>query len=230
MGVDTPIKVTADSAFSLPNPMNIPKYRQTIDNSVGNKYNWINLNKLNVGISVRNWSISNTQRKQYINSILNLIKHILNKYDATITFWPQVLEDIPLSKMIYELLPEDYRRNCFVVSDDLDPLVLKGLYGYVDIFVGTRMHSTIFAMTMNVPTISIAYMPKSQDLMHRLKLEDLLFNIGSIEGDSLIETFEYTLNNNDFIKLKLKKEMNYMHELALLNAEYAYKLVKEGDL
>ena len=44
-----------------------------------------------------------------------------------------------------------------VLSNDYHALQLKAIYKSMDIFVGTRLHSTIFAVSENVPAICVTY-------------------------------------------------------------------------
>jgi len=217
MGVKTPTVVTADAAFNLPSASRkeLEKYLES--------YCWIKENTFNVGITVREWNLSKTARNSYIKAIVTVIKYLMAKYDATVTFFPQTLSDIPLSRKISYIVDSG---KVHVISDNLHPSVLKSLMGEMDIFIGTRMHSTIFSMSMFVPSISIAYMPKSQDLMKRVKLKALLIDIYKCSSDLLLEKIKYALLNEDDIRTTLKSEIPKLIKLSLKNAKYAYLLSK----
>jgi len=224
MGVKTPVEVTADAAFALPNPFET-EFNKDI-NEYMEKYNWIKDSTFNIGVTTRDWNLNNCQRERYITAMASLVKYLCNNYeDAIITFFPQTLSDISFSRSIC-YYSSFYNKKCFVIEDDLHPMVLKGLYAKMNLFIGTRMHSTIFAMSMNIPTISIAYMPKSVDLMRRLNLEDFAFSIYNIDESKIIKSINRVIQEESRIRQHLKKVMRHMHTSSLKNAEFAYKLSK----
>lgn len=222
MGVNTPIIVTADAAFSLPDP-----FKTEYDKSISEylkKYYWIEGSKLNIGITVRNWNLKHSQIEIYRNVMINLIEYVCKTYeDVSITFFPQVLSDISLSKSICNC-SNYYGQKCFVIEDDLHPMVLKGLYGKMNLFIGTRMHSTIFSLGMRVPTISIAYMPKSIDLMKRLNMKNVTFSIDDMSEKKVIHAVEMILQDENKMKDEIEKNIQDIEYLSIKNAEYAYKI------
>ena len=65
------------------------------------------------------------------------------------------------------------------------------MYGLMDFFVGTRMHSVIFAMLSAVPVIAISYQgPKAQGIMEQALLSNYVINIDSVTPDALQEKFD----------------------------------------
>lgn len=223
--VNTPIIVTADSAFSLPDPFKT-EYNKSISKYL-EKYYWIKESKLNIGITVRNWNLKQSHIEKYKHAMINLIEYVCNTYkDVSITFFPQVSSDILLSRSICN--DSNYcNQKCFVIEDNLHPMILKGLYGKMNLFIGTRMHSTIFSLGMRVPTINIAYMPKSVDLMKRLNMENVTFSIDDIDEKKIIEAIDMILQDEEKTKEKIEKNIQELEYLSIKNAEYAYKISKD---
>jgi colanic acid/amylovoran biosynthesis protein len=86
---------------------------------------------------------------------------------------------------------QDMSQRCKVISGDFSPGQLKAMYRLVDFFVGTRMHSVIFALGMNVPSIAISYQgPKAPGIMAECGLSEFVLDISSVETSALIERFE----------------------------------------
>jgi len=46
---------------------------------------------------------------------------------------------------------------------------LKGIISCFDLFIGARMHSVIAALSMSVPALAIAYIPKSRAIMEMVQ-------------------------------------------------------------
>ncbi|MFG0242166.1 MAG: polysaccharide pyruvyl transferase family protein [Phycisphaerales bacterium JB054] len=70
--------------------------------------------------------------------------------------------DVDAAQRLVEALPTDARDHIMVAPAFTDPREVKGLIGKCDWFCGTRMHSTIAALSQGVPTAAVAYSIKTQ--------------------------------------------------------------------
>ena len=101
-------------------------------------------------------------------------------------------------------------KTSFIVkSDDWSPYELKALISNFDGFLGTRMHSNIFATSVGVPTVAIAYEKKTNGIMHMLDLNDYVVEINNISSDELIFKINKIMNgkNNAIIRKKLNSKI-----------------------
>ncbi|MNN85513.1 colanic acid biosynthesis protein [compost metagenome] len=97
-----------------------------------------------------------------------MISHISTNYNASIYIMPQVIgpgpdNDLLISREVFQEV-----RNIdsvHLVDHDLTPEELKYLYSKMDLFVGTRMHSNIFALSEHVPCVAISYDLKPDGIM-----------------------------------------------------------------
>ena len=64
--------------------------------------------------------------------------------------------------------------------------VLKAAYGQMDLLLGTRLHSNIFALTEGVPVAAIGYQYKTRGVMRMLDMEDWVLDIERVDRDSLV--------------------------------------------
>jgi len=223
IGVDQrKVVVAADAAFTL-EPADT-KTAEGILSGCGIDYDD---NKLLVGITARDWNFPESKNPQesknaYVNSLLSVIGWLLESKDARVVFLPQTEEDTEIQKF---LAKKSGRGNIKVLDLSLHPAKLKAVSGLMDLFIGTRMHSTIFSMSMGVPTISIAYLPKSVDLMNRIGMEDYVIEINKISPEWLRERVNASLNNRDHLKRVLRKETLRLKRLAKENAKKAVSLI-----
>lgn len=65
------------------------------------------------------------------------------------------------------------------------------------------MHSNIFATSMKVPTVAIAYEKKTNGIMKTLNLEDYIIEINTITSEKLIKKIEVMMKNNKEIRRHL---------------------------
>lgn len=77
------------------------------------------------------------------------------------------------------------RARC--IEDDLDPSEIKALIGTCDVFVGSRMHANIAALTQAVPTLAISYSHKFSGIMKQFGQGDLVIEIEDLTP-ALLET------------------------------------------
>lgn len=168
------------------------------------------------------------KRKSYKESICCLIQYLVNTYSATVTIYPQVtikdphlgICDTAFAKNIAENLGDLIDAGRLVVLDgEYSPSELRKMYGEMDIFIGTRLHSAIFAMSLGIPVVNISYHgTKSEGVLKAiLPGYDLCVDINSLNPRSLINKCEYVIANRSIIRSRLLTQVPLAHQ-QLINA------------
>lgn len=167
-----------------------------------------------IGLTVRKWNFPNivgSSREamdNYLNTIANFITKISGEKGYCFVFIPQVIveygNDADVAKEIKNLLSNDIKEHFVIFEDDLTPVEIKNMIGNCDYFVGTRMHSNIFATSMCVPTVAIAYEKKTNGIMETVGLQDYIVEINDINLEKLNLKFEEVIFNEDKIRKQLK--------------------------
>jgi colanic acid/amylovoran biosynthesis protein len=119
-----------------------------------------------------------------------------------------VIEDddrIPAQRVV-ESVP-DLNERVRLVDQPSSPMVLKSAYGLMDIFIGTRMHSNIFALSSEVPTLAIAYRYKTQGIMHMLGLDEWVIDIQAINSDVLIERLIALWERRESVRVHIQQTL-----------------------
>jgi colanic acid/amylovoran biosynthesis protein len=80
-------------------------------------------------------------------------------------------------------------QHVYLVEDLPEPEQLQSLYGLMNYFVATRMHSAILAMNAGVPVITIGYLHKSRGIMREANLAEWCFDIGTVTPGELVRGF-----------------------------------------
>lgn len=167
-----------------------------------------------VGITVRDWNFPNLPdrriaQENYEKSLADAMEFIYDKYDAHFIFIPQVIaetnNDLLTAVKIQERLcnPEIFK----IMDDDMSPLEIKGFISNLDFFIGTRMHSNIFATSMNCPTLAIAYEKKTNGIMETVGMTEYILEIDDITTESIIQKFDKLVLNKNDIKSNLSKNI-----------------------
>lgn len=188
-----------------------------------------------VGITVRNWkfpnlSISSVEAMEiYMNAIKQMMIKNINEKNAYFVFVPQVIvdtgDDTIVAKKIKGMLPEQYKEHFEILQDDLSPNDIKSLIGNFDYFIGTRMHSNIFATSMKIPTLAIAYEKKTNGIMETVDLSKYIVEMDTITENELIEKFNECIESRDEIVSKLNYNIpllrqKIMQEISKVMSKY----------
>jgi colanic acid/amylovoran biosynthesis protein len=84
----------------------------------------------------------------------------------------------------------------------------------MDIFIGTRMHSNVFALSEGVPLVAIEYRFKTRGIMQMLGLERWVVDIEQVDGPGLIEILEAAWMERDTLRKTIRQMMPSITEQA----------------
>jgi colanic acid/amylovoran biosynthesis protein len=207
-----PVRMTGDAAFLLPPttecdlPFRLPSSPRR------------------VGITVRKWSKGREEQERFERTIAQFIDRIAASGETLVVLIPQVTfaawEDDDREVMRRLHAQVHARDRVVLVENDLSPLQVKALCGAMDFFVGTRMHSNIFALSMGVPTIAIGYLPKSTGIMRQLGLGRWVISWEDIALQPLQAAFEDLVQSADEVRTELSKKIPEVVRSASLNGRW----------
>ena len=153
------------------------------------------------------------------------IEKISKMLGGTLLLIPHVYgkdSDLKILSQIYNHLSLD---NIFLIEDEYEPEELKFIIGNCDLFIGARMHATIAATSMFVPTVGIAYSHKMHGIIgEMLSLEDYIIDLEDLNHEILIEKVMKAWENRERIVEHLKKTIPRVKERALKNGELLKRL------
>ena len=158
-----------------------------------------------------------------------MISYIIEKLGATVVLVPHVFgpgenDDRIIARKISCRVP--YKHNLKLITGEYTPEELKGIIGQFDLFVSTRMHPLIHAISMGTPTIGIDYTFKTKELMKRVGQERRAFHIMNLDYNELISKIDETYSAKDEIRETQKIESKVMQKYALSNAKLIKDLIR----
>jgi colanic acid/amylovoran biosynthesis protein len=207
LGLRSPILPTADAALLL-----------------GQRGRWpatvtLNRNRIHVGITVRKWFKDAESLDKYVEAFAQTIDYLITQHNAQVFYIPQVIaenfgdDDRLVAERVQASVSE--KKHFMLVTDDLHPFEVIGLCGKMDIFIGTRMHSNIFALINYVPVIAIEYEHKTRGIMQGLGLEALTLDINDATSATLKKKVDLLLKNRDhyraLIEQNLPEQIQHSH-------------------
>ena len=201
------ISKTIDSAFLYKNNSknNAKEYIKNLG---------IDLKKPIIGITVRKY-LDIQEHNNFENEIVKFIDNLLIKNNnIQILFIPQSTDfehnddDRQVNDSIYRKINQT--KNVYLISDQIDLNLTKGVYNYVSVLLGTRMHSCIFSLTSNVPVIAIEYEYKTKGIMNDLGLDEWVIKIEDVTADKLDVKFNKLMKQKDkYLKLLNQRLIPY---------------------
>ncbi len=222
-GINRPtIYITADATFSI-EPSHYPRerYREKFLQSSSSKGE-----RILVGVTVLGEYFTNRKRqkflKRYVKSLATSIDYLIDKLNSIVVFMPQVLnkKEKKITHLIAELVKD--KTNVVIVDEDLPPTELMKYIGSMDLFIGTRMHSNIFALIMNVPVIAIAYEHKTYGIMKMLNLGNWVLDIEEINEAEMISKIDELYNR----RFEIREHLSRKVEEIRIKSLYSAKIIK----
>lgn len=183
-------------------------------------------NKFLVGITpagaewnYRNSVNSQKEQERYNQIMAGAIDYLIDKFDATIIFFPQLYgnsNDMPLINEIIRMVNK--KDSVRVLSKKRNSEIQQAIISQMDIFIGNRYHSVIFALKARVPVICLAYEHKAIGLMDTVKLNKYVIKIDNFTYGLLINKINQVWRKRKQIRNILKLEINKMRRNSLISS------------
>ena len=194
------VVLVPDTAFSLnPKEVELPDYFKNGKEVIG----------LNVSPLVMK---ENEEGKRLLESIRELVKHILKDSDYEICLLPHVYiegnNDLDTLRKVKELYSKEDRVH--VLDNQIyNCEEIKYIISNLHILIAARTHASIAGYSSVVPTLVIGYSVKSKGIATDLfgEHENYVLPYEKINPTNLVEKYDFIENNYESIKKRLKEQM-----------------------
>lgn len=174
-----------------------------------------------MGISVRR---TKETSPEFENIIAQICDYAAEKYGCYPVFIPmQANKDEAISKSIISKM----KSKASIVDVKLDVTEMTSLVSALDVCIGMRLHSLIYATSGRVPLIAISYDPKIKSFMEYAG-QQLYADVKNITAEKGIELIDRCFNNYDRITRELCECYERLHKKALKNGKLAVSLYERG--
>lgn len=150
------------------------------------------------------------RQNAYENACAAAARWFVRQTGGRVIFLPQVWgptpdqdDRLPARRVAAQL--QDLNDAILCVDKPLSTEVLKAVYGQMDLFVGTRMHSNIFAIGEGVPMIAIGYQHKTWGIAAMAGLSEWVLDIQQVDEISLVSRMEALWLNRDACRQQLRQ-------------------------
>ncbi|ENN96226.1 polysaccharide pyruvyl transferase CsaB [Methanocaldococcus villosus KIN24-T80] len=184
LGIKKKIIVSKDLVFS--------SFIQPFDKKLGKKILEKEGIKIDKGKRLVGLALNFSGKKEKDEKIIAIFKEIIpwliDKYNAEIlffTFCPAFVSKISdtfLFKKIYGELGNKYKKKCHILSYYL-PEEVMSIFMNLDLVIGSRFHSMVFAYKVGTPFVGISYEEKCSAFLSEIRKP--LINIESLDAKTL---------------------------------------------
>src|SRR6266404_970761 len=120
----------------------------------------------------------------YASMIRNLLAYLIAEKGTRVVLVPHVHgepgpagdfeSDECACTQLYEAMKETYPGKLFVVQGIRTTSEIKYVIGHCDLFIGSRMHACIAALSLEVPAVALSYSDKFRGVWQSIDLQELI--------------------------------------------------------
>lgn len=175
-----------------------------------------------MGVSVRR---SKDAGAAFEDAVARLCDYASEKYGCFTVFLPmQANKDEGISRSIAARM----RAESAVVGVRLDVRAMMSAVSALDLCIGMRLHSLIYAAGSRVPLIGLAYDPKIRSFMDYAG-QSMCLDVKNIDVEPGKRLIDECFENYSAIKAELDECYRALNEKALENGRLAVELYEGGD-
>jgi colanic acid/amylovoran biosynthesis protein len=172
-----------------------------------------------LGVTLINWQAQNHQfhrQKAYETAVSSAIRTFVEKTNGQAILFSQVRGPSPAeddrvpARRVHDMLADLASQVVFIEQEDVTADSLKAAYGLMDIFIGTRLHSNIFALTAGTPPIMIQYQYKTRGVVEMLGLEAWVLEINEVTEANLTEKLMSLWQKRQIVKIEIDQAVTKM--------------------
>ena len=141
-------------------------------------------------------------KADYQQCVIRFLEHILATTPANVVLVSHVMSqpghyesDLDACQQVSEVLSKRFRGRLEVAPNTLDQSQVKWLIGRTDWFCGTRMHSTIAALSSRVPTATISYSDKAKGVFESCGQGSQVVDPRALETDQVVQALKGSFAN-----------------------------------
>jgi len=212
LGVNKPeIVITADPAFTLDEDVSLSgRYFTSMAGVPGGT-------RLCV-VSIRDWKHS---ADNFVEEMAKLCDFMVENHGIYPLFVPmQYPLDLEISKRVMRCMKND----AYVINRDLSVPEMFSVLSQTEVIIGMRLHSLIYATTLEIPAMALVYDPKISAFMDSLNQPDWV-NVENFEFEKAKDIFTQIISEREERRIKLRSTNAVLRKSAEDNATYAIKLL-----
>lgn len=187
-----------------------------------------------IGMNLRDVAASGPEGQTRENSdyeafVKSAISMILDRMAADIVVVSMTCssrtDDLAFAQKIKAGLNEAHKERFHILQDDYSPEQIKGIISLMDIFIATRLHPAIFAVSEAVPTIAVHNFFKVKGFMQYTGLEKWFLPIDRIAAEDVAVAAEKLVLVRQNISEQINDKLIELNKAVSRNVELIEEIV-----
>ena len=174
-----------------------------------------------IGIAIRHWKAHSADFEQIIAKTADYLHETLGLTPVFINM--QFPVDVKISRSIMQKM----RTKAYMIDQSLTETQMLGIISKMDLILGERLHTLIYAAVVSVAFVGIVYDPKIKWFMDYIGQSSYV-DLDQLSFKTLIREIRSCLDNRDFIHAHLQEKSEEMKQMAKKTAELAVGLISES--
>jgi polysaccharide pyruvyl transferase WcaK-like protein len=179
--------------------------------------------------------VADGQNRDRSDALVDFIEHAIEKLGMSVALIPHVIDTRPTAPInrndhhfLSQIRAEIGKPDRLVLADaSLRAREMKYLISRCRFFIGSRTHSTIAALSSDVPTISLSYSMKSRGINRDvLGHEDFVLPVNNLSLQSLQKMLQELIDRESEVRAALEKRIPAIKENARKNADYLAQVLE----
>lgn len=208
------IIITADPAFTI-------NVKETLTGKYFMKRAGVPDGTKVCAVSIRSWKNS---ADNFSSIMASLCDYMVEKYEIYPLFVPM---QYPLDMDISKEVMVKMKHPSYIINRNLTVAEMFSVLSGAEVLIGMRLHSLIYATTLEIPAMALVYDPKISAFMESLSQPNMV-DVENITIEKAKETFDSIVLKLTEHKEKLRNANALLKEKAEKNAEYAIELLDEA--
>lgn len=205
------ISITADPAFTLDIDSDIVSKNILFEEAIP-------ATSQLVGYCIRKWPEDGHAAEE----LAKIADYVSDKYNTKPIFIPM---HHPFDIEAANLIVSKMKNKAYVISNKYSVSEIMQLISKLDLLIGMRLHSLIFAVKVGVPVIGISYEPKVDGFLNLIGQKSDI-NIRNISFEALKEKVDYVWENKDNLRTEIMETNKKITALAKNNTKFVIELLE----
>ena len=158
----------------------------------------------------------------YKDLIDGIIRFLIEEKGATVLLIPHVFRepgsdgpsegDEFVCNGIFDELSPKYGKLIHFVEGKYTTSEMKFVIGSCDLFIGSRMHSCIAALSLNIPAVALSYSDKFRGVMETIEMGELVTDPRTMELPEILRIINTAIMRRDFLSSQLRTTIPLVKE------------------
>ena len=170
-------------------------------------------------------------KENYRYLVEQVLDFLVNVKQARVLLVPHVFGKAPDSDsvvcgQVYEQVKDKFGDRVEWVRDKYDQNEIKYIIGSCDMFIGSRMHACIAALSQSVPTVALAYSRKFIGVMETIGFEEVSADLRSMSAQEIFQRVDQIYDDRLELRQRLQIRMPEVQSAVL---DLMPHIIEKGD-